>query len=103
MKKQSLRTLILLLCAIVTIALANRYAGAQTPMEKLRVAYTVIAPTQLNVWTAKETGFYAKHGLEVELVLLVGAPLAVAALLSGETPIVHTGASGVITSNLSGS
>jgi NitT/TauT family transport system substrate-binding protein len=78
-------------------------ASAQSQMEKLRVAYTVIAPTQLNVWTAKEIGAYAKHGLDVELVLLVGAPLAVAALVGGETPIVHTGASAVITSNLSGS
>ena len=103
MKKQSLRTLILLLCAIVTISLANPRAAAQTAMEKLRVAYTVIAPTQLNVWTAKEMGYYAKHGLDVELVLLVGAPLAVAALVGGETPIVHTGASAVITSNLAGS
>ena len=79
------------------------FVSAQTPMEKLRVAYTVIAPTQLNVWTAKELGYYAKHGLDVELVLLVGAPLAVAALVGGETPIVHTGASAVITSNLAGS
>jgi NitT/TauT family transport system substrate-binding protein len=78
-------------------------ASAQSQMEKLRVAYTVIAPTQLNVWTAKEIGAYAKHGLDVELVLLVGAPLAVAALVGGETPIVHTGASAVITSNLAGS
>ena len=61
MKKPSLQTLILLLCAIVTIALANPYAGAQTPMEKLRVAYTVIAPTQLNVWTAKEMSYIATH------------------------------------------
>ncbi|MBI2366992.1 MAG: ABC transporter substrate-binding protein [Deltaproteobacteria bacterium] len=103
MKKQCLRTLILLLWAIVTISLANPRAAAQTAMEKLRVAYTVIAPTQLNVWTAKEMGYYAKHGLDVELVLLVGAPLAVAALVGGETPIVHTGASAVITSNLAGS
>ena len=77
--------------------------GAQAQPEKLRVAYTVIAPTQLNVWTAKEMGYYAKHGLDVELVLLVGAPLAVTALVSGETPIVHTGASAVIASNLAGS
>jgi hypothetical protein len=76
--------------------------NAQTP-EKLRVAYTVIAPTQLNVWTAKDMGYYAKNGLDVDLVLLVGAPLAVAALVGGETPIVHTGASAVITSNLAGS
>ena len=79
------------------------FVSAQTSMEKLRVAYTVIAPTQLNVWTAKELGYYAKHGLDVELVLLVGAPLAVAALVGGETPIIHTGASAVITSNLAGS
>jgi NitT/TauT family transport system substrate-binding protein len=76
---------------------------AQAQLEKLRVAYTVIAPTQSSVWTAKEMGYYAKHGLDVELVLLVGAPLAVAALVAGETPIVHTGASAVITSNLAGS
>jgi len=48
-------------------------------------------------------GFYAKHGLDVEMVLLVGAPLAVTAMLAGETPIIHTGASAVIASNLTGS
>ena len=76
---------------------------AQAPLEKLRVAYTVIAPTQATVWTAKDLGLFAKHGLDVDLVLLVGAPLAIAALVSGETPIVHAGASAVVTSNLQGS
>jgi ABC-type nitrate/sulfonate/bicarbonate transport system substrate-binding protein len=65
------------------MSLALPHAAAQ---EKLRVAYTVIAPTQANVWTGKEMGSYAKHGLDVELVLLVGAPLAVAALVGGESP-----------------
>jgi len=88
---------------VLGISLGTSLATAQSQMEKLRVAYTVIAPTQATVWTAKEMGFYAKHGLDVELVLLVGAPVAVAALVSGETPIVHAGASAVITSNLQGS
>jgi len=91
------------LAVILALSFTASFVAAQTPAEKLRVAYTVIAPTQLNVWTAKDTGFYAKNGLDVELVLLVGAPLAVAALVGGETPIVHTGASAVITSNLAGS
>jgi NitT/TauT family transport system substrate-binding protein len=77
--------------------------SAQSQAEKLRVAYTVIAPTQATIWTAQEMGFFAKHGLDVDLVLLVGAPLAVTALVSGETPIVHAGASAVVTSNLQGS
>jgi NitT/TauT family transport system substrate-binding protein len=97
------RTLISLLCGVGAVSLPQPYVAAQTPVDKLRVAYTVIAPTQANVWTAKEMGLYAKHGLDVELLLLVGAPLAVAALVGGETPIVHTGASAVITSNLAGS
>jgi ABC-type nitrate/sulfonate/bicarbonate transport system substrate-binding protein len=103
MGNRRFRTLISLLCVVAAVSLAQPYAAAQAPSEKLRVAYTVIAPTQANVWTAKEMGYYAKHGLDVELVLLVGAPLAVAALVGGETPIVHTGASAVITSNLAGS
>jgi NitT/TauT family transport system substrate-binding protein len=95
--------MISLVCAIQLIPMRPPLVRAQPQMEKLRVAYTVIAPTQLNVWTAKEIGAYAKHGLDVELLLLVGAPLAVAALVGGETPIVHTGASAVITSHLAGS
>src|SRR5262250_3038191 len=97
MRSRSLGTTTLL-CAFLLLPIS-----AQAQMEKLRVAYTVIAPTQLSVWTAKEMGFYAKHGLDVELVLLVGAPLAVAALVGGETPIVHAGASAVIASNVAGS
>ena len=77
------QTLILLFCALASMSLALPHALAQAPSEKLRVAYTVIAPTQASVWTAKEMGYYAKHGLDVELVLLVGAPLAVAALVGG--------------------
>ncbi|HEY1372828.1 MAG TPA: ABC transporter substrate-binding protein [Candidatus Binatia bacterium] len=89
-------------CALLSWAAAPQPAAAQAP-EKIRIAYTVVSPTQLNVWTAKEMGFYAKNGLDVEMVLLVGAPLAVTAMLAGETPIIHTGASAVITSNLTGS
>jgi len=97
------RISISILCAVHWLVAAASFVQAQTPLEKLRVAYTVISPTQLNVWTAKEAGFYARQGLDVELVLLVGAPLAVTAMLAGETPIIHTGASAVITSNLTGS
>jgi NitT/TauT family transport system substrate-binding protein len=89
-------------CLLTLLATAYPTAWAQA-QEKLRVAYTVIAPTQATLWTAKELGLFTKHGLDVDLVLLVGAPLAVTALVSGETPIVHAGASAVVTSNLQGS
>ena len=81
------RVVVSFVLAPLVLAMGDSSVRAQGPLEKLRVAYTVIAPTQANVWVAKELGFYAKHGLDVDLVLLVGAPLAVAALVSGETPI----------------
>jgi NitT/TauT family transport system substrate-binding protein len=96
------RKLTSLVCLLLLPMVNHRSVHAQT-LEKLPVAYTVIAPTQATLWTAKELGLFAKHGLDVELVLLVGAPLAVTALVSGETPIVHAGASAVVTSNLQGS
>ena len=96
------RMFVSFLCTPLMASMTHSSADAQT-LEKLRVAYTVIAPTQATIWTAKEMGFYAKHGLDVDLVLLVGAPLAVTALVAGETPIVHAGASAVVTSNLQGS
>jgi NitT/TauT family transport system substrate-binding protein len=102
MGKRLFREIVLPLCLLFALTMTHSFVDAQT-LEKLRVAYTVIAPTQATIWTAKEMGFYAKHGLDVDLVLLVGAPLAVTALVSGETPIVHAGASAVVTSNLQGS
>jgi NitT/TauT family transport system substrate-binding protein len=96
------RKLTALACLLFLPVMNHGLVHAQT-LEKLPVAYTVIAPTQATLWTAKELGLFAKQGLDVELVLLVGAPLAVTALVSGETPIVHAGASAVVTSNLQGS
>src|SRR6266850_1970573 len=73
------RKIVVHLCLLFLLTITHSFVNAQ-PLEKLRVAYTVIAPTQATIWTAKEMGFYAKHGLDVDLVLLVGAPLAVTAL-----------------------
>jgi NitT/TauT family transport system substrate-binding protein len=89
--------------SFISFSLFTVAVPVQSQTEKLRVAYTVVAPTQATLWTAKELGLFARHGLDVELVLLVGAPLAVTSLVSGETPIVHAGASAVVTSNLQGS
>ena len=102
MRSRIMRRFVTLECLWLLATTISPAKSAQA-QEKLRVAYTVIAPTQATLWTAKELGLFAKHGLDVDLVLLVGAPLAVTALVSGETPIVHAGASAVVTSNLQGS
>lgn len=76
---------------------------AQAQSEKLRVAISALTTSQVNVWVPIDTGFFKKHGLDVELVYISGAPVGAAALLSGEVNITQGGVTGSITSNMRGS
>src|SRR5262245_267601 len=38
------------------------------------------------VWLARDAGLFAKYGIDVELVVIPGADLIVASLLSGDLP-----------------
>lgn len=96
----------MLLClSVVNLVLFTDDAswGGETPLENIRVAYSAISPTQLHGRVPLEAGFYRKNGLDVEMVLFTGAPVAVASLVAGETPIIQAGGVGVISSNLNGS
>lgn len=81
---------------------APSLAGEAQP-DKIRVAISSISVSQVNVWVPFEAGFFKKYGLDIELVLISGAPVAVAALVSGEVAIVQGGSVGSISSNLRGS
>ena len=77
-------------------------AAAQSPMEKLRLAYSAIGGSQASVWIPYEAGIFRKHGLEVELLYVGGGGRAAQVVQSGEVPIgVFTGGA-VINSNLAG-
>jgi NitT/TauT family transport system substrate-binding protein len=67
------------------------------------VAISSISTSQVNVWVPFDTGFFKKHGLDVELVYISGAPIGAAALMSGEVAISQGGVGGSITSNMRGS
>jgi len=77
--------------------------SAESQMEKVRVAISSISTSQVNVWVPLDTGFFKKHGLDVELVYISGAPVGAAALMSGEVAISQGGVTGSITSNMRGS
>jgi len=77
-------------------------AGAQSPLEKLRLTYSAIGGSQASVWIPYEAGIFRKHGLEVELLYVGGGGRAAQVVQSGEVPIgVFTGGA-VINSNLAG-
>ena len=76
--------------------------AADTPLEKLRVAMASISTSQVNLWVPLDTGLFKKHGLDVDLVFISGAPVVNAALLSGEVALAQGGPAPAIQTNLKG-
>lgn len=56
---------------------------------KLIVGYSSTASAELPAWLARETGIFAKNGLDVQLVYFRGGTIATMALLSRQTPIIQ--------------
>ena len=88
---------------LIWLATVLPAVAAETQSEKLRVAISSISTSQVNVWVPLDAGFFKKHGLDVELVYISGAPVGAAALMSGEVAISQGGVTGSINSNLKGS
>ena len=68
-------------CVLVSIPLSN--AQEKGTPERIRITYATNSLAFLAMFVAKDRGFYAKHGLEAELVQ-VRPGIAIAALLSGD-------------------
>jgi NitT/TauT family transport system substrate-binding protein len=75
-------------------------AGAPTP---LRLLYPSFAGSWATAWIAKEAGYFANEGLDVELIRVGGSTRMVAAMLGGSAPIIQAGAAAAIAATAAGS
>jgi NitT/TauT family transport system substrate-binding protein len=82
-----------LLAAFLIFAFFTCSLAADT---KITVGYAAISPRTLPLIIAQEQGLFAKHGIETRLVLIKGAPILVASLISGDIEIGYTGGTSVI-------
>jgi len=92
---------VVLLLAISAGCLIDR-AGAATAPRKVRMSFAAISGAVAPIWIAKDLGFFERNGLDVDPVLIQSGPRSVSALLSGEMPIINTGANSSIAANLGG-
>ena len=69
----------------------------------MNVGYSAISGDQLPAWVAKDSGIFAKHGLDVQVIFFTGGTTAVLALVSGDVPITQISGPGVVNSVLAGS
>ena len=90
-------------CALLVFVLwcprAALGASAQTSM---RLLYPSFAGSWGTAWIAKEAGYFAKEGLDVELIRVGGSSRMVAAMLGGSAPIIQAGAIAAVTANVAG-
>jgi ABC-type nitrate/sulfonate/bicarbonate transport system substrate-binding protein len=91
---------VLLLVISMTLPSERVYAAA-TGL-KVRMSFAAISGAVAPVWIAKDLGFFERNGLDVDPVLIQSGPRSVSALLSGEMPIINTGANSAIAANLGG-
>jgi ABC-type nitrate/sulfonate/bicarbonate transport system substrate-binding protein len=71
--------------------------------EKIRLSYSALSPSTAFLWIPKEKGFFRKHGLDVEILLIESGSLTSQALASGEIGIADNAGAPAIISNASGS
>ena len=76
-------------------------AWAQTT--RLNVGYSAASADQLPAWVAKDSGIFAKNGLDVQLIFFTGGTTAILALVSGDVPITQVSGPGLVNSALAGS
>lgn len=83
------------------ISLFSTAAFAQ--LTRLNVGYSAVSADQLPAWVGKETGIFAKHGLDVQVIFFTGGTTAILALVSGDVPMTQVSGPGLVNSVLAGS
>jgi NitT/TauT family transport system substrate-binding protein len=69
---------------------------------RIKIAYSSITGNQAPLWIAQDRGIFKKNGLDVELIFIEGGSRVVQAMVAGDTPIAHVGATPVALGNLRG-
>jgi len=73
---------------LLVILVLSWFAQTSSAADKLRVSNCYIGGAVLPLWLAKDAGFYAREGLDVEQIWIQGNP-AVSSLMSGEIDLIY--------------
>ncbi len=93
-------------CYVVTavlLLLLSLSMQASAQVTRLNVGYSATSADQLPAWVAKETGIFAKNGLDIQLIFFTGGTTAILALVSGDVPITQVSGPGLVNSSFAGS
>jgi NitT/TauT family transport system substrate-binding protein len=77
-------------------------AQSSSAVEKIRVGFVSPGPALSPPWIAKETGGFAKYGLDADVILLTGSPRLAQSLIAGDVHYALVGAAAVMRARIHG-
>src|SRR6266540_4382191 len=88
---------------VLIVATLLMYHGIADSQELRRIFYgTSTSVAHLPVWVGKDTGLFAKNGLNIEPVQIRGGAISTMAIMSGQTVLSGVGAGSVIAARVEG-
>lgn len=88
---------------LILVFLLGLSSTSSAQLTRLNVGYSAVSADQLPAWVAKETGIFAKNGLDVQVIFFTGGTTAILALVSGDVPITQVSGPALVNSVLAGS
>ncbi len=78
------------------------WATTVVAADRVNFSYSSLSGPSAPLWVAREAGFFRKHGIDVQLVYIVGGRVVVQAMLAGEVQMAIAGPAAVIRADLAG-
>ena len=93
---------ILLAVLFCMTGVANLTSAADTPLRKVRMAFTSLSGSMVPPWIARSGGIFAKHGLDVEVIAMPSGVEGMNALIAGEVQFLQIAGSTTASAALGG-
>jgi NitT/TauT family transport system substrate-binding protein len=94
--------LAVLIAALVSHSILPNLALAAAVFNKIVISYAVLSEREGVLFVARDQGFFRKQGLDVELVYVASAPVALASIAHGDSQINTGSTSGAILGAMAG-
>jgi len=81
---------------------ASAPSPTSPPLTSLRFPITAIAGSTLLLPLGRESGLFARYGLDVDIITMAGSSLAVQSMLAGDLPLSAVSSAAVVEADLAG-
>ena len=90
------------LCVYFLLVGGGETSGGFSSTSKIVLAYASMVARTSFIWIAKDQGFFAKYGIDPELIFISRGPVLIAGLTSGDLHIGNTGGTAALNAAVGG-